>query len=484
MIASVIENPRADVYFRPEARALVASYFGAEDMRGGEPASVRHAAALSGVSLDLRSMRGLWILGALWVAGCGGAPVHEAPNADRGDATRGSGTRGSASTLRCEAPPPSRELPTTAAPATLRFTAEEMPPGPIGLGHATGTWSGTELLIFGGARPEEPPPAGARSEGDHGRWRESTAGTSWQSVAGYGYDPEQRRWRPLPGAPPPDAEPTDAVAWHCGRAFLLTRHGTGFRYDPSTGETTPTAREGAPVGCRGQRILTLGSLAMVFGCEGCRGRVYDASTDSWSEMGSRGEPIAWGNQRCDWLPTVLAGEQFVVLRRYRDVAGAIWDVRTKAWTAITEEGSPEQVNVGPVSDGRALYVAGQAGTEAGLFRYDLETRTWSRRPLPTGVCNLGQHATLEGGVMVQAGGVAPSPAVCGYDLVNGAIATGTQPARGEVGDVLTVIADGRVFGWGQRRGTDEGHGEMPRVPTHWTESFGRVVRFEVVREAP
>jgi hypothetical protein len=426
-------------------------------------------------------MRALRLLLAISIAGCGGASVHGDPGAGREDRA---GARGSVSALRCEAPPPTVALPAAAAPATLRFEVEEIPAGPIGLGRATGTWSGTELLIFGGAHPEEPQPAGARSAGDHGRWRESAPGTPWRDVAGYAYDPAQRSWRPLPGTAPSDAEPTDAVAWHCGRAFLLTRHGTGYRYDPETGETTPTATEGAPVGCRGQHLWTRGSLAMVFGCEGCSGRVYDANTDSWSEMGSRGEPIPWGNQRCDGLPTVLVEERLVVLRQYRGVAGAIWDLRTKQWTAITEAGSPEQVNAGPVTDGRALYLAGQVGPEPGLFRYDLETRAWSRRPLPTGVCNLGQHTALEGGVLVQAGGVSPLPAVCGYDLVNGAVANGAQAARREVGDVLTVIADGRVFGWGQWRGTGHGDGEMPRVPTHWTENFGRVIRFEVARGAP
>lgn len=410
----------------------------------------------------------------LGLGACGGPARQAGERSVRGPAPEAPGRSG----LRCE-DPPEPTLPRGRGPASLRLRVTRIPPGPVGLGQGFGVWSGRAFLIFGGAEPEVPPPAGARSPGDHGRWVESPGAAGWAGVAGHAFDPDAGSWRALPGALPADSTALDSAAWHCGAVFGITRSGTAYRYDPEAGTTT-TVAPGAPAHCQGPRIATRGTEAMIFGCGGCEGHVYDAATDTWRAMGHRGDPIDWTGVSCAGLPTAVAGDRFVVLRRYRGVAGGAWNLRTGAWERVAEDGSPEQITAGPVSDGRAVYVVGQRGSRAGIYRYDLERRAWAVQPLP-GVCGQGTAFALRDGVLVEAGGAPESgDAVCGYDLVHGAALAGVSPFP-EGRPTVTVFGGDRVMLWAQRRGTGHGAGEMPRTPTHWIDDAGWLVDVSVRR---
>jgi hypothetical protein len=383
----------------------------------------------------------------------------------------------SASELSCARPERAQTpVPAGAPPAAVDFQVLKVPRGPVGLARAAATWTGSEFLIFGGTEPETPRAPGNRTS-NYGRWVESPQGTGWSTVVGYGYDPTRGRWRRLPGSPLAGSAPSDPVAWHCNRAFVMTRSGAGYLYDPVSGQTSSVSTQGAPRGCVGTRIESHGSLALLWGCGGCSGKVYDASTDTWTDMGTAGDPVEW-SAPCDWLPGVMAGDNFVVLRKYRGPTGGIWNVRTRHWERIPEEGSPEQVNADPVSDGHSVFVLGQRGSTSAIYRYDIAERTWSQMPLPTGLCSLGTATALRNGVLLQAGGTDPAATLCAYDLVHGGY-VGT--ANAHVEGTVTLFGKDHLFVWARDRWTGHGDGEMPRTPTRWIENDGNLIHFRITR---
>ncbi len=366
-----------------------------------------------------------------------------------------------------------------AAPATVRFTSTPIAPGPVGLTYASAAWSGREHLLFGGATPSTPEPPGTPSAGDYGVWVESPTGAPWTSI-GWALDPALGTWRVLPGDAPPGSAGTDPVAWHCGRAFILTAGGAGYRYDPESGAMRATSTDGAPEHCSGRRIVTHGPLALVWGCDGCAAHVYDASADRWETLRPGDDVLPSAGTRCDWLPTAVVAGRFAVMRRYRDRAGALLDLGTRTWSPIAESGAPESVLAGPVGDASALSVTGQTGSVAGVYRLDLSTGTWSHTDLRDGVCNLGSVSSYVDGVLVSAGEHAALPMACAYDLARGAHAG--EAARGaSSASTVTSVGDGHVFFWSRVSGTGHGDGEMPRTPTHWIENAARVVTFEITR---
>lgn len=192
--------------------------------------------------------RGASLAWALATSACCGGPERDA------GATSGGERPSAYADVRCEddASPVGRPPEAPLGPATVRFTSTAVAPGPVGLTYAVAVWTGREHLLFGGATPSTPAPAGTRAAGGHGAWVESPPGAPWSSI-GWALDPVLGTWRALPGNAPPGSTGTDAVAWHCGRAFILTASGAGYRYDPTTGDTRATSTVGAPEHCSGQR---------------------------------------------------------------------------------------------------------------------------------------------------------------------------------------------------------------------------------------
>jgi hypothetical protein len=94
-----------------------------------------------------------------------------------------------------------------------------LPPSPLAARHAMGTWTGTELILAGGAGPESDPP------------------TIYRDAAAY--DPDTRTWRRLAAMPVPRLGGT--MVWDGSEALVIgggLRNGLqverGVAYDPTT----------------------------------------------------------------------------------------------------------------------------------------------------------------------------------------------------------------------------------------------------------
>jgi hypothetical protein len=389
----------------------------------------------------------------------------------------------------CDSDALARPIPPTGnGAATVTFGLTPVPRGPIGVREASGVWSGKEFLVLGGANPVMPGPPGSQTP-FHSVWAESPAGETWSGSWGFAFRPSTGTWRKLPGLTPPHALPVNPIAWHCGRLFLLTATGAGYRYDPDSGTTTETSLAGAPRGCQGVTLHTLGQKVLVWGCQTCEGQVYDAGTDRWTSMGTEGDAVgpAEAFTSCNAGRTALVGDRFLAfgmrIQAPTSIVGAVWRPSTRRWEAVPSAGAPEHLVSNLVSDGKdSVHVIGTRGPVASVFRYDLEARAWSSQPLASGVCNLGLEAMLTSGILVQAGDGSRTggAAACAYDTIHGGHVASTPPTV-LTDPIVAIPGGGRLFLWGERQGTGHGAGESPVTPTEALRNDGVLVDLTVTR---
>lgn len=229
-------------------------------------------------------------------------------------------------------------------------------PGPDRCG-AGATWTGEELLVFGGHSGVGPPGEGDRLD-DGARYRPATGG-----------------WSELPPWPlGPRADP--ATAWTGDEWIVLGGHGHG------SGGSFEYRADGA---------------------------AFDPQTDRWRPIAD--PPLS---PRAD-LQAVWADGELVVFGGRQAGAGdeaaldaAAYDPSTDTWRAVTPLPSEPQASLAAVWDGTAVLVLGDAGEGAPAFvAYDPAGDRWRSLPDPPGAHRRNHAAAWTGTVLVLWGGQTP-----------------------------------------------------------------------------
>ena len=202
---------------------------------------------------------------------------------------------------------------------------------------------------------------------------------------------------------------------------------TGGRYNPTTQTWTPTSTgAGVPGPRQGHTAVWTGSVMVVwggfFGGEQSTGGIYDPSSDSWTATSSVGAPSARYNHTAVWTGSQMivwggTGNPTIALND-----GARFDPTSNAWTSMSIAGAPSaRFEHSAVWDGNGMIVWGGdnsvSRTQTG-GRYVPATDTWTATPLTAGVpsSRLRHTAVWTGTRMIVWGG---QPSVSGFGVSTG-----------------------------------------------------------------
>jgi len=256
-------------------------------------------------------------------------------------------------------------------PVTDTWTATSTEGAPSGRGWHTAVWTGSAIVVWGGA-----------------------GGGAYLNTGGR-YDPATDTWTPTSTAWAPSARYGHTAVW-TGSVMVVWGGidnnyqllDTGGRYDPATDTWEPTSTVGTPGGSYGHYSVWTGNVMVVPG-----GR-YDPGTDTWAPMSAPGALSLEHNTAVRtatsnlFLPPPLAFETAVwtgremivwggdnIVRRY-DPVGDTWTVTSavgapspRSWHSAVWTGSA-MVVWGGWSDGDPFWV-----NTGG--RYDPVTDTWT-----------------------------------------------------------------------------------------------------------
>jgi hypothetical protein len=195
---------------------------------------------------------------------------------------------------------------------------------------AAATWSGEELLVWGGGPRGGLPRAGAAYDPAADRWRRlpplpvrpaSSAAVAWTrgrllavgerdgEVVAAAFDPATSRWATV-AAPPLAAAPRALVA--VGHAVFASSDDAAARYDPHEDRWFPTAAVPLPVR---DRAAADGWVLAWDGRTPASGAVYTPAIDTWVPMtpaplsARRGHVTAWtGWELLVWGGTDTSGQ--------------------------------------------------------------------------------------------------------------------------------------------------------------------------------
>lgn len=329
---------------------------------------------------------------------------------------------------------------TTIAPATSARAPSPQPSGwsamssvgaPTPRVSHTATWTGTEMIVWGGVE------AGTCA-GDHGAYDPAT--DSWRPLSSAGepaprfghaavwtgqelivwggndqakrlgdggaYDPTTDSWRPLNSAGAPSAREGHSMVWTGSHVIVWGGSGPGgsasglslgdgASYDPATDRWTPLSQPAAGLEPRaghhafwtGGKMLVFGG-ATLLGPDSVSGAEFDPQQRSWATL-----PASYPlSTRREGYSTALAGTQVFVTggvatplnQLSNDVAGESYDALSRAWTALPTTGAPLASRGSATWSGREVLVWGgeaqsQPTNQGSAF--DPTTRTW--RAIPT-----------------------------------------------------------------------------------------------------
>ena len=246
---------------------------------------------------------------------------------------------------------------------------------------AATTWTGSELLIWGGY--------------EYTGYSDEDA-----QHTGYRFDPATEKWSPLPDSPL-DGRIMPASAW-TGREFLVWGGWDGgFREDPYFADgaaydpTTETWRllSAAPIAARAPFSVWTGEELIVWGSQVRDrryedGAAYDPRTDSWRRIADA--PIELTDATAVWTGEVmivfgaaLHGGNFP---ESPTAIGAAYDPEADSWSRIADSDlSPQASTV--AWDGTRMIAWDYENRSAS---YDPATDTWERVPkidMWTGECS-------------------------------------------------------------------------------------------------
>lgn len=227
----------------------------------------------------------------------------------------------------------SSEVPVDSAggrynPLSDTWTAMSESSAPTPRLHATGVWTGTELIVWGGV---------------------TSSGTNLDT--GARYDPRTDSWRPM--TMNLSARSGHTALWMGSRMLVWggrTAGGTtasGAQWDPATELTTPLSQAGAPIPrtdhtavWTGDAMLVWGGINSSFGLN--TGGRYDPASDSWTATSTVNAPAGRLAHTAVWT-----GRKMIVWGGSPDTSmssmntGGVYDPTAGgAWTPTTTSGAP------------------------------------------------------------------------------------------------------------------------------------------------
>ena len=242
--------------------------------------------------------------------------------------------------------------PSAGAGSGERWTpTASLPEGTFGI---SSVWTGSEMIIWGGAR----------SNGS----RYDPATDSWSTTAAVGApSPRKEHSAVWTGA--------QMIVWGgCGQSSEFCEVASGGRYNPAADVWTPTATAGAPGDRRRHTALWSGTEMIVWGgCttsssgnNGCQNELntggrYDPSSDTWAPVTTAGAPSSR-----DFHTAVWTGSRMIVWGGTGGSAlntGGSYDPASDAWQATAVAGAPtaRATHTAVWADG-AMIVWGGCGT--------------------------------------------------------------------------------------------------------------------------
>lgn len=233
----------------------------------------------------------------------------------------------------------------------------------------TSVWTGTRMIVFGGALYGNPFPA----YGD-----------------GASYDPATNTWAPISTAGAPTPRSWHTAVWTGTRMIIwggfrnvggtYEASNNGASYDPAT--NTWSAIAAAPIAARsGHTAVLAGNKMIVWGGTSAGGflsdgAIYDVATDSWTLLPTAGAPTARQMHTASYT-----GTKMIVFGGYTSAGNATthaaYNMQTNQWEPISTVNAPaSQGQIYSVWTGKYMIVHSNGGGA-----YDPALNTWT--PLST-----------------------------------------------------------------------------------------------------
>lgn len=285
--------------------------------------------------------------------------------------------------------------------------------------HATAVWTGTFMIVWGGAPVGSPPCGdGARYDPTLDAWTPlsrtgAPAAREWHTAvwtgsrmivwggrgatgypsSGGAYDPTTDTWSSIASAGAPSPRGRHTATWTGARMVIwggaddTQLFETGGRYDPATNTWSSTRTTQAPSARLGHTAVWTGSVVIVWGGEATLagdpvgdGARYDPVGDSWSGVATNGAPAARSGHSAVWTGSRMVVWGGASVDGFEN-SGGRYDPSTNKWFAMATTGAPT-----PRADHAALWTGsrmvawggddGGPGAQDG-GRYDPAADTWT-----------------------------------------------------------------------------------------------------------
>lgn len=277
-------------------------------------------------------------------------------------------------------------------PTTNTWDPTSTTGAPTARAYASGVWTGTQLIVWGGET--------------FGR---ATVETAFNT--GGIYDPATNTWKAISTTGAPSARAGHVAVWTGTKMIVygglvesspVVYRNDGGIYDPVTNTWTAISATGAPTNMGGLNITAAwtGTKMIVFGMDSGgteTGALYDPAANTWTAMNKTGMPSRRVDPGFAWTGTKL-----VVVGGYYNPNyindGAVYDPATNTWEAVSTNGFPTNRFIfSGTSDGkRAFFFGGQQATadanSGGI--YDLETKTWTAIPAIPASTGFSAHSAV------------------------------------------------------------------------------------------
>jgi N-acetylneuraminic acid mutarotase len=203
------------------------------------------------------------------------------------------------------------------------WTATSTSGAPSARGNHTAVWTGSEMIVWGGA-------AGANAFNTGGR-----------------YNPSTNSWTATSTTNTPSGRDSHTAVWTGSEMIVWGGFGngsyfnTGGRYTPSTDSWTATSTTNAPSGRDSHTAVWSGSEMIVWGGFGCgstdfnTGGRYNPSTDSWTATSTTNAPTGRSDHTAVWT-----GSEMIVWGGADDETGGRYDPDTNSWIATSTTNTP------------------------------------------------------------------------------------------------------------------------------------------------
>jgi hypothetical protein len=227
----------------------------------------------------------------------------------------------------------------------------------------TAVWTGSEMIIWGGFDPIIVLYTGGRYNPSTDTWSATSAGP----------DPRWFHTAVWTGS--------EMIIW--GGYWFGVLYRDGARYNPSSNSWTATSLYYAPSARYGHTAVWTGSEMIIWGATGdSTGGRYNPSTDSWTATSTTNAPTASNHT------TVWTGSEMIVWGgfNYPNVlnTGGRYDPGTDSWTATTTTNAPQArwFHTAVWTDSEMIVWGGCFGNPCSNFldtggRYDPGTDSWT-----------------------------------------------------------------------------------------------------------